>query len=100
MKLPAYLPFIYDEDELLLKISFPNYIGKLCIGEAELSPIASSQIAGYRLYITYKGELGGKRVHLSLSTRAALQQELDAMAAWYLVEVISKDLARYDRYML
>lgn len=104
MKLPPYITFMNDAhiDALcILQTDFPHYIGLIykCTNGNELEAckalhVVSSQVAGYNILITFARAFSGNRVLFTDNIKVDLQAQIDAMASYYLVERIGKDLGR------
>jgi hypothetical protein len=59
-----------------------------------------SQLAGYRLFVFYNGTQQGNRLYFDGNFVKFMQDELDAMATWYLINVIGQRLQEFERFRL
>lgn len=88
-----------NEDGILeyfvLQKAFPHYCGKV-VGET--SPgIWFAGIAGYSLYVQFNGTIRGNFIPDYRGVAEEIQDAMDAMANWYLSEIITPKKDNYKK---
>ena len=79
----------------ILQRAFPNYIGEIILGE----PLVDwySAIPGYNMCICFAGTLGGALIPAVKNVTDEIISTMQTMALWYLANVISLNLNKYNK---
>lgn len=85
--------------DYILQTSYPYTVGQLG-PEAMIDMWTAVQVAGYEIYIAFQGTFMGDNFPFSPNMETQMNKELNAMASWYLIEVIAKDLERFSCFAL
>lgn len=95
MKLHPYITFKNDDDLLICSTKHPHYLG--LISPLQESEIAWIQIAGYNLYVSFKGTLQGNFILLKNDMLIDVKRTVEGMAEYYLLNRIEKFPDRYKK---
>ncbi len=83
----------------ILQKAFPHYCAKM-VGYPVEGAIINTPISGYNFYLTFNGVLRGNFFPSHKDAQDEVREVFDAMAGWYLKNIIQKNEKLYSKFKI